>query len=62
MALLMPNAMRFYKICAVLGGLVIVLSVLFAWVKISQFEITVVELLISYQLSLNLIIQKKLTP
>lgn len=43
MVLMMPNAMRFYKICTVLGGLIIILSVLFAWVKISRFEITVVD-------------------
>lgn len=43
MALMMPNAMRFYKICAVLGLVIIILSAMFVWVKISRFEITIVE-------------------
>jgi len=43
MALMMPNAMRFYKVCTVVGLLIIILSVLFAWVKINRFEMTIVD-------------------
>ena len=43
MALIMPNAMRFYKVCAVVGLIIIILSALFAWVKISRFELTVID-------------------
>jgi len=43
MALLMPNAMRFYKLCFIVGLIIIMLSVLFAWVKINRFELTVVD-------------------
>ena len=43
MALLMPNAMRFYKVSTLIGLIIIVVSVLFAWVKINRFELTVVD-------------------
>lgn len=43
MALIMPNAMRFYKVCAVVGLIIIILAALFAWVKISRFELTVID-------------------
>jgi len=43
MALMMPNAMRFYKVCTVIGLIIIILSALFAWVKISRFELTVID-------------------
>lgn len=38
MSLLMPTAMRFYKICAIVGTLLIILTVAYAWMRIQQFE------------------------
>lgn len=34
----MPTAMRFYKICALLGTLFIVATVSFTWIQIQKFE------------------------
>ena len=38
MALLMPSAMRFYKICALVGLIIIILSISFSWMRMQQFE------------------------
>jgi len=38
MALLMPNAARFYKISALLGLLIIILVVTFSWMRMKEFE------------------------
>lgn len=38
MSLQMPTAMRFYKICAVVGTLIILVTVTYAWMRIQQFE------------------------
>lgn len=38
MSLLMPTAMRFYKICAILGTIIIIVTVALAWKRIQQFE------------------------
>ncbi|MDH5764750.1 MAG: hypothetical protein OEZ38_01950 [Gammaproteobacteria bacterium] len=43
MALLMPSAIRLYRVLAILGFLIVVISVLYAWVKINQYEISVVN-------------------
>ena len=43
MALMMPNATRVYKVCTIIGLIVIILSALFAWVKINRFELTVID-------------------
>ena len=38
MGFLMPTAMRFYKVCALLGTLFIVATVSFSWIQIQKFE------------------------
>lgn len=38
MSLQMPTAMRFYKICAIVGTLLIIITVAYAWMRIQQFE------------------------
>jgi len=38
-----PTVMRFYKICALLGTLVILLDAGFSWMRIQSFENTVTE-------------------
>ena len=38
MSLQKPTAMRFYKICAVVGTLIILVTVTYAWMRIQQFE------------------------
>jgi len=38
MALLMPNAARFYKISALSGLLIIILVVTFSWMRMKEFE------------------------
>ena len=38
MALFMPTATRFYKICALAGLLIIVLTVTFSWMRMQQFD------------------------
>ena len=38
MGLLMPTAMRLYKISALLGTLIIILAVSFSWMRIQLFE------------------------
>lgn len=38
MSLLMPTAMRFYKTCAITGSLVILITVVYGWMRIQQFE------------------------
>ncbi len=39
----MPSQMRFYKICALLGTLIILLDVGFSWLRIQAFESSVTE-------------------
>ena len=41
MPLLMPTAMRFYKTCAIVGTLIIVITVAYSWMRIQQFEYNV---------------------
>ena len=43
MSISMPSIMRFYKICALLGTLIILLDAGFSWVRIGAFEKTVTE-------------------
>jgi len=43
MSFCMPSAMRFYKVCALLGTLIILLDAGFSWVRIQSFENTVTE-------------------
>ena len=43
MPLFMPTAMRFYKVCALLGTLIILLDIGFSWVRIQAFEGSVTE-------------------
>lgn len=38
-----PSIMRFYKICALVGTLIILLDAGFSWVRIGSFEKTVTE-------------------
>jgi len=38
-----PTVMRFYKICALLGTLIILLDAGFSWMRIQSFENTVTE-------------------
>jgi hypothetical protein len=38
MGLLMPTAMRFYKIAALLGTLIVILVIVFSWMRIQLFE------------------------
>ena len=38
MSLQMPTAMRFYKVCAIVGTLLILVTVTYAWMRIQQFE------------------------
>lgn len=38
MSLLMPTAMRFYKTCAFAGTLIIIITVVYGWMRIQQFE------------------------
>ena len=38
MPLQMPTVMRFYKICAIVGTLLILVTVSYAWMRIQQFE------------------------
>lgn len=38
MSLQMPTAMRFYKVCAIVGTLLIIITVAYAWMRIQQFE------------------------
>ncbi len=40
----MPSQMRFYKICALLGTLIILLDVGFSWLRIQAFESSVTEI------------------
>ncbi len=39
----MPSQMRFYKICALLGTLIIFLDVGFSWMRIQNFESSVTQ-------------------
>jgi len=43
MSVSMPLIMRFYKICALLGTLIILLDAGFSWMRIGTFENTVTE-------------------
>lgn len=43
MPLLMPSAMRFYKVCALLGTLIILLDIGVSWIRIDAFEGSVTE-------------------
>ncbi len=38
MALLMPNALRFYKICAFLGLLIVIVTLSYSWNRMQQLE------------------------
>ena len=38
MALVMPNASRFYKICAFLGLLIVIITLSYAWNRMQQLE------------------------
>jgi len=38
-----PTVMRFYKVCALLGTLIILLDAGFSWMRIQSFESTVTE-------------------
>ena len=42
MSLLMPTTMRFFKICAIAGTIIILATVSYAWMRIQQFEQNVV--------------------
>jgi len=43
MSLLLPTAMRFYKVTAILGLLVIIATIVFSWIQIEKFEQTVTD-------------------
>ncbi len=43
MPLFLPTAMRFYKITAILGLLVIIATIVFSWIQIDKFEQNVSE-------------------
>lgn len=43
MALLMPSAMRFYKISAVAGTLLVIVVLALSWIRVQQFERTVLD-------------------
>ncbi len=44
MPLRMPSAMRFYKVCALLGTLIIILDIGMSWMRIGAFEGSVTEI------------------
>jgi len=39
----LPTVIRFYKVCALLGTLIILLDAGFSWMRIQSFESTVTE-------------------
>jgi len=43
MPFLLPSAMRLYKLCALIGTLIILLDIGYSWVKIKSFENSVTE-------------------
>jgi uncharacterized protein YacL (UPF0231 family) len=43
MALFMPSAMRYYKILAIVGTLLVVLVLALSWIRVQKFEHTVLD-------------------